>query len=310
MQTVNTPDFPLTCGVLGAGSIGAALARRLARLGHAVVAYDLDAGRVAALGDDGIVAAGSPRELAERADVVLLALPDSPQILECLDGPDGLEAGLRPGSAVLVTSTVEPATPRAPRRSASVRGVEVLDTPISGGPVAAEAGTLAIMVGAEPAVFTRWRPLLESLGGHVVHVGAVGDGEVAKLVNNLMGSVIAIGVAEGLALAAASGVDVDRVIDAVSSGSGGSWILREWIPRTVLADRSVTHFAVDLMCKDMGLVRRLAEDRGVQLEAGALAESVFTALRDAGHGGSDFSILAAVRAEDAGATLPERGAGG
>ena len=74
--------------------------------------------------------------------------------------------------------------------------------------MAAEAGTLAIMVGAEPAVFTRWRPLLESLGGHVVHVGAVGDGEVAKLVNNLMGSVIAMGVAEGLALAAASGVDV------------------------------------------------------------------------------------------------------
>jgi 3-hydroxyisobutyrate dehydrogenase-like beta-hydroxyacid dehydrogenase len=308
MQTVNSPDSPPACGVLGAGSIGAALATRLAGCGHAVAAYDLDAGRVAALAGGGVVAASSPRELAERSDVVLVALPDTPQILDSLEGEDGLEAGLRRGAALLLTSTVDPETPRALAARLAPRGVEVLDTPISGGPVAAEAGTLAIMVGADDAAFARRRPLLESLGAHVVHVGAIGDGEVAKLVNNLMGSVIAIGIAEGLALAAKAGVDVDRVIDAVSSGSGGSWILREWIPRTVLADRSVTHFAVDLMCKDMGLVGRFAEDLGVELEAGTLARSVFGALQDAGYGASDFSILAAIRAEAAGATLPERGA--
>jgi 3-hydroxyisobutyrate dehydrogenase-like beta-hydroxyacid dehydrogenase len=306
MQTVIANDAHPACGILGAGSIGAALARRLVRCGHTVAAYDLDAGRVAALAGAGVDAASSPRDLAERSDVVLVALPDTPQILESLDGADGLEAGLRHGAALLVTSTVDPQTPRALATRLAPRGVEVLDTPISGGPLAAEAGTLAIMVGADDAAFAHRRPLLEALGAHVVHVGAIGDGEVAKLVNNLMGSVIAIGIAEGLALAAKAGVDVDRVIDAVSAGSGSSWILQEWIPRTVLADRSVTHFAVDLMCKDMGLVGRFAEELGVELEAGRLARSVFGGLQDAGYGGSDFSILAALRAEAAGATLPER----
>ncbi|UGS33812.1 2-(hydroxymethyl)glutarate dehydrogenase [Capillimicrobium parvum] len=309
MQNMSDSTSRPACGVLGAGSIGAGLARRLAARGHEVWAYDLDAARVAQLAPAGVSTAGSARELAQRADVILLALPDTPHILGALDGDDGLEAGLRAGHAVLVTSTVDPATPRALAQRLAPLGVDVLDTPISGGPVAAEAGTLAIMVGAAPAAFDRLRPLLESLGAHVVHVGGVGDGEVAKLVNNLMGSVIAIGIAEGLALAAKSGVDVDRVIEAVSGGSGGSWILSEWIPRTVLADRGATHFAVDLMVKDMGLVRRLAEAEGVPLAAGALAERLFTELRDAGHGGSDFSILAAVQAQAAGADLPERGSG-
>jgi 3-hydroxyisobutyrate dehydrogenase-like beta-hydroxyacid dehydrogenase len=307
MQTVNTPDSRSPCGVVGAGSIGAALGRRLAACGHPVTAYDVDAARVAALADAGVRAAATPRALAQESDVVLLALPDTPQILAVLEGDDGLEAGLRQGAALLVTSTVDPSTPRELAERLAPHGVEVLDTPISGGPVAAEAGTLAIMAGASDEAFARLAPLLGQLGVHVVHVGPVGDGEVAKLVNNLMGSVIAIGIAEGLALAATSGVDVDRVIDAVAGGSGSSWILREWIPRTVLADRSQTHFAVDLMCKDMGLVARFAEREGVELEAGRLAGEVFDRLRTAGYGGSDFSILAAVRAEAAGAVLPERG---
>lgn len=299
------PSLP-ACGVLGLGAIGAAMARRLASAGHRVTGHDLDSSRARALAGAGVLEAASPRELAAAADVVVVALPDTPQILACLDGDDGLAAGLRPGAALVISSTVDPATPQALAERLGERGVDVLDAPISGGPVAAEAGTLAMMVGASPEAHARHAPLLGTLASHVVHVGPVGHGEVAKLVNNLMGSVIAVGVAEGLALAAASGADVDRVIEAVAGGSGGSWLLSEWFPRTVLADRSVTHFAIDLMCKDMGLVARLAADSGVRLAAGAAAADTFAELRDAGYGRSDFSILAALRAEEAGAELPER----
>lgn len=292
-----------TCGVVGAGSIGAAIAQRLASVGANVCAYDIDAPRVRALQVAGVSASDTPRQLAQRSQVVILTLPNTPQIEACLQGQDGLEAGLSPGSFVLLMSTVDPEAARALSERLHKRGVEMLDTPVSGGPVAARAGELTIMVGAEEQAFARCQPLLELLGSHVVHVGPVGDGETAKLVNNLMGAVIVLGIAEGLALAAKAGLDVERTRRAISGGSGASWILQEWLPRTILSDPSQTHFAVELMCKDMGLVRDLAESMEVPLEAGALARQTFERLRDAGDGGRDFSILLARTAEAIGANL-------
>ncbi len=301
---VQTDEFR-RCGVVGAGAIGGNLAARLAETGLEVSIYDLDAARAESLAASGVTAAGSARALAERSQVVLLALPDSPQVLACLDGEDGLEAGLRSGSAVLLMGTVDPETPVLLEQRLRPLGVEVLDAPVSGGPVAARRGELAIMVGASERAYARCRDVLERMG-RAVHVGEVGAGETTKLVNNLMGAVIAVGIAEGLALAAKSGIDVERAREAIAGGSGGSWILSEWLPRTVLSDPDATHFAIDLMCKDMRLVRELAERLEVPLQAGALAERTFTELRDAGDGGRDFSILVKRRAEAVGASLDGR----
>ncbi|HEY8581551.1 MAG TPA: NAD(P)-dependent oxidoreductase [Capillimicrobium sp.] len=291
-------------GIVGAGAIGAGAARRLAATGHPVTAFDLDEARVAALAGAGVAAAGSGRELAAGADVVLLTLPDTPHVEAAVEGDDGLAAGLRPGTTVLLMSTVDPETPRRLAERLGPLGVAVLDSPLSGGPVAAEAGALTLMVGGDDDAFAAARPVLDALGDRVVHIGPVGSGEVAKLVNNLMGAVIAVGIAEGLAVAAKAGVDVERVREAVAGGSGGSWILSEWLPRTVLTAERPTHFAIDLMCKDMRLVRELAGGLGVEIDAGALAERTFEELRRDGLGDQDFSILAAVRAEQAGARLP------
>lgn len=303
MQTnVRNVEIP-ACGVVGTGSIGASVAQRLASLGTSVCAYDIDAARVKALESAGVSAASTARELAERSDVVILTLPNTPEIDSCMQGPDGLAAGLKSGSHVLLMSTVDPEAARALADRLRALGVEMLDTPVSGGPVAAIAGELTIMVGAGDQDYERCRPVLEAIGNHVVHVGPVGDGETAKLVNNLMGAVIVLGIAEGLALAAKAGLDVERTRRAISGGSGASWILQEWLPRTILSDPDQTHFAVDLMCKDMGLVRDLAESMEVPLEAGALAKQTFERLRDSGDGGRDFSILLARTAEAIGASL-------
>jgi 2-hydroxy-3-oxopropionate reductase len=290
------------CGVVGVGALGAAIAERLAERGLPVCAYDIDPGRVAALERFGVEAARSTRELAERSDVVLLLLPDTPEIIEALEGPDGLEAGLSPGSAVLLASTVTPSTPQGLAGRLEPAGVELLDTPVSGGPVAAREGSLAIMVGGSDAGYERARPLLEAIG-KPVHVGPVGHGEIAKLANNLMGSVIVLGIAEGLALAAKAGADLDKVREAIAAGSGSSWLLEEWMPRTVLAGNDETHFAVRLMAKDMRLVGEYADQLGVPHDAGELARQTFDRVQEEGHGDRDFSVLVALRAAEAGAPL-------
>jgi 3-hydroxyisobutyrate dehydrogenase-like beta-hydroxyacid dehydrogenase len=300
----------LSCGVVGVGSLGAAIAERLAGQGFAVTAYDLDRARVDALAGSGVTRAESPRALAAACDVVLLLLPDTPDILACLDGDGdgdgdgeaGLAAGLRAGSALLIVSTVDPETPRQLAERLKPAGVSVLDTPVSGGPVVARQGELTIMVGADSDAYTQCRPVLEAIG-RPVHVGPVGHGEIAKLANNLMGSVIAVGIAEGLTLAAKSGADVDKVREAIAGGSGSSWILTDWIPRTVLAGKIEADFAVRLMAKDMRLVQEYAARLGVSAPAGRLAQETFNDLRDRGYGDRDFSVLVETSADAAGVPL-------
>lgn len=291
------------CGVLGVGALGAVIAARLASQGLVVAAYDLDPERVAGLADAGVTAAQSPRDLAEHSDTVLVALPDTPEIEAALHGEDGLEAGLRAGAALLLVSTVKPATAQDLARRLASRHVDVLDTPVSGGPVAARDGVLAIMAGGSEAAYDRCLPVLERLG-HPVHVGPIGHGEIAKLANNLMGAVIAIGIAEGLTVAAKAGADLDKVREAIAAGSGASWILNDWLPRTVLAGRLDADFAVELMVKDMDVVDDYARELGVPLHAAELARETFTALRDAGHGRQDFSVIVATSAAEAGVPLP------
>lgn len=287
----------LACGVVGAGAIGRGFAVSLARAGFPVEVYDIDS---TAAESTGAPVAESLEALARRADVVLLALPDTPQIEDALAG--GLEHGLRPGSVLIVTSTVSPQTPV--ELEARLTGVHVLDAPVSGGPVKAAAGELAIMVGGPAEVFERCRPVLRALSGHLVHVGPTGHGELAKLVNNLMGAVIVSGIAEGLTLAAKAGADVPTVCEAIAGGSGSSWILREWIPETVFRGDYARRFSLDLMLKDLGLIEALAGPLGVPTPALDVAAARFERAVAEGYGGSDFSLIVALSARDAGAELP------
>jgi 3-hydroxyisobutyrate dehydrogenase-like beta-hydroxyacid dehydrogenase len=290
------------CGVIGVGAIGRGFVTSLVRAGFPVTVYDLDPDAALAAAAAGAARASSLAELGQAADVVLLALPDTPEIEAALE--DGLKAGLRPGSTVVVTSTVSPVTPVELERRLAPAGVDVLDAPVSGGPVKAAAGELTIMVGGPEAVFERRRPVLEALASHLVYVGPTGQGELAKLVNNLMGAVIVLGIAEGLSLAARAGADVERVCDAVAGGSGSSWILREWIPETVFRGDYERRFSLDLMRKDMGLIAGLAAGLGVPVPALELASSTFERATAAGYGNHDFSVVVALHAQASGTELP------
>lgn len=290
------------CGVVGVGTLGRCFADRLRAAGHEVLVHDSAEEARAWAQIAGIDSTPTPRELAAVCDVVLLAVPDTPEIMATLDGPDGLEAGLRPGSALLVLSTVAPETPRRLAERLRPRGIAVVDAPVSGGPEAAARGTLAIMVGAGSEDFRLVRPVLGALGEHVVHVGPVGHGELAKLVNNLMGAVIAVAIAEGLTVAAKAGLDVERTCRALAGGSGGSWILANWIPETALRGDYRRRFGVELMCKDLALISDLAASLGVEVAALELARATFEEARRDGHGDEDFSVVVRRAAEQAGSS--------
>jgi len=294
------------CGVIGVGALGRGFVARLLETGHPVTVFDLDEESREWAALRGASAAGSPRNVAEHTDVIVLTLPDTPEILAVVAGENGLGAGLRSGSTVVVASTVAPETPVELERRLSPLGVGVVDAPVSGGPSRAAAGTLAIMCGGSTETVEACRPVLERLG-HVVHVGPVGHGEIAKLVNNLMGSVIVLGISEGLALAAKSGVDLGRVCEAVERGSGGSWILSEWIPETVLQGDYERRFSAGLMCKDLRLIEHLAAQVQVPIAACELARKRFERMVEAGHGDRDFSYLVALESEAAGASVGPAG---
>jgi 2-hydroxy-3-oxopropionate reductase len=256
-------------------------------------AVDALAGAVSAGGTP----AASASELAAASDVLLLVLPDSPQIFEVIDE---IADELAPGTVVLIISTVSPETPVELGRLLEPLGVQVLDCPISGGPGRAESGDLAVMVGGDEGVFERIRPVLAAIGSRVVHIGPLGHGQIAKLANNLMGGVIIEGIAEGLAFAAKAGADVKRVAEAIGGGSGSSWILREWVPETVFAGDYARRFSLDLMCKDMGIISALADELGVEVPAAEVARAAFERAVAEGFGSDDFSRAIQLHAERAG----------
>ena len=278
-------------GVVGVGALGRAFATRLHVAGFRVAVYDpSDEARTWAR-VEGLDVAATPRELASRCATVLLAVPDTPEIFEALDGPDGLAGGLRPGTTVVVMSTVSPDTPLELGGRLKAQGVGVVDAPVSGGPDAAAEGALAIMVGGDDADVAAVRPVLAALGSHVVHVGPAGHGELAKLVNNLVGAAIAVATAEGLALAARAGLDIERTREAIAGGSGGSWILEHWLSATAFRGDYRRRFGIDLMCKDLGLIADLATRLDVDTPALRLARATFEEARLDGHGNDDFSIV-------------------
>src|SRR4051812_47659936 len=202
--------------VVGLGTMGAPIARNVAAAGHDVVGFDLDAERAQSLG---LAAAPSPGEAAAGADVVLLSLP-SPRAVEDVARAAG--AAVPRGAAVVDMSTSPPELARRLASELEPAGVDVLDAPVSGGPRGAEGATPTIMVGGRSEAFERVRPLLEALGSRVVHVGAHGAGQAAKLCNNLIAGVTMVAAAEACAIAEREGLDPATLYGLLTSSTSDS----------------------------------------------------------------------------------------
>jgi 3-hydroxyisobutyrate dehydrogenase-like beta-hydroxyacid dehydrogenase len=248
-------------GFVGAGLMGAPMVRRLIEAGHDVTVSSRDPARLAGTGWRVV---GSPEEAADGAEVVCSIVPDSPEVTAVVDSVLKTAAA---GTVIVEMSTISPVTARDLAARCSDAGVDYLDCPVSGGPVGAEAGTLAIWVGGDAAAMERARPVLEVLGraDRLRHCGAVGSGLAVKLANNFLGAVNAAASAEALALAREAGVDPALVAEAVGDGTGANWQLANLFPRKVLRGDFEPGFRITHMAKDLRIAAEVAAEYGLEL---------------------------------------------
>ncbi len=272
-----------TVGFIGLGHMGKPMARNLLRAGYPLVAHNRSRAPVDELAREGAQPAASAREAAERSDVVITMLPDSPDVELVALGPGGIIEGAHEGLIVIDMSTILPRASREIAARLRHRGVAMLDAPVSGGPQGAQAGTLSIMVGGPRDVFEKSRPILEAMGRKIVHFGDNGQGEMAKLCNQVACVLNLLGVVETLVLARKAGLDLERVIEAVGAGAGTSWILLNQGPNMV-ARNFAPGFFIRLQQKDLRLVLQSAEELRLPLPGTALVQQLFRALEASGEG--------------------------
>jgi 3-hydroxyisobutyrate dehydrogenase-like beta-hydroxyacid dehydrogenase len=246
-------------GFVGLGQMGSRMARRLLDAGHQVCAYDLDAAAVEALAGHGATPAGSLADLAAASDVVLLSLPTPQVAREVVLGPSGLLAA--GGFDCLIDhSTTGLEVAREIAAGAAASGVEMVDAPVSGGVRGAEQGTLAIMVSAPDDVVARRRHVLEAVGSRIFHVGAEpGQGQVIKLVNNLISAAAMVATAEGMVLGVKAGLDPAVMLDVLNASTARNSHTEDKFPRYVLPRTFDFGFTIGLLHKDVRLALQMAE---------------------------------------------------
>lgn len=247
-------------GFIGVGIMGGGMAANLLAAGRALSVFDIDATRVAPLGDAGAIAAASVTEAAHQADVVMLSLPNAAAVETV--AAEALSAMPR-GSVLIDLSTSPPSLARTLAEQAAERGITFLDAPVSGGQRGARNGTLSVIVGGEHAVFERVRGLFDDIGANVYHMGDVGAGQTAKLVNNMMAFTSMWSLVEGLALGTKAGVDPNLLREVVSNSSGSTTVWRSGTA-AILKDRLAPTFDLRLVKKDLQLALDLAEELGVE----------------------------------------------
>lgn len=282
---------------VGLGNMGGPMAANLLKAGHAVTVFDLVPEAVKELTDQGATSAESAVEAAKNVDFVVTMLPAGKHVEAVYTGEDGLLNNVAPGTVLLDSSTIDVATVRKVAAEANEKGVEVMDTPVSGGVAAAAAGTLAFMCGGSEATFAKAKPILEGMGKNIFHAGDHGAGQVAKICNNMLLSVLMTGTAEALQLGVDNGLDPAKLSEIMLASSGRNWTLEVYnpypgvMPNAPASNDYKPGFMVDLMCKDLGLALETAAQSGSNTPMGKQAQELYNAHQEAGNGKMDFSSI-------------------
>ena len=272
----------MNVGMIGLGGMGRPVAECILKAGFGLAVADLREEAVRDLVNLGARAAGTPREVASAADIVVASLPSNEASEEVALGEDGVLAGAKSGDIYIDTSTISPSIITSIARQFSRRGVEVLDAPVSGGMLQRKEGTLTVMVGGEASTVARAMPVLEAFGSRIIHAGGVGSGAVAKLVNNLTMASNAVAAMEALVLGVKAGLDVETLRDVVSASSGASSSF-DFLVELVLtqsaepAAGSLASRSMRTVIKDVKLAAGLAEELSVPLFHGSATAQAWLA---------------------------------
>ena len=272
-------------GIVGTGIMGAPMARNALRAGYQVTVTNRTLARAEALRTDGATVVATPREVAERSDLVVTMVVDSPDVEQVLFGPDGVANGAHDGMLAIDMSTISPAKTRefAERGAANRPPFRTLDAPVSGGEIGAIEARLSIMIGGDPADVQRAMPLFQALGKTIVHIGDHGAGQACKLANQIAVALNNLGVSEALVFAASQGIDLEKVRQVIAGGAGSSWAMQNYAPKMLAGDFR-PGFMVDLQQKDLSLVLGDADAAHLALPGTALTHHLYNALQASGEG--------------------------
>jgi 2-hydroxy-3-oxopropionate reductase len=286
-------------GFIGLGIMGKPMAKNLLEAGHELVVYNRTREKAEELASEGATVAGSPKEVAERSDVIITMLPDSPQVAEVLAGENGVLEGIREGALIVDMSTISPVVTEELSEKAKEKGASMLDAPVSGGDVGAIEGTLAIMVGGSEEDFERALPLFEVMGGTVTHVGPSGTGQVVKAANQIVVALTIEAVSEALVLGSKGGVAPEKILDVLGGGLAGNKVME--LKREKLLGHSFDPgFRIELHHKDLGIALAAGREYGVTLPVTAIVDQMLETLKMRGKGDRDHSAILTLIEESSG----------
>lgn len=279
-----------TVGYIGLGIMGKPMAGHILEEGYKLVVHNRSRGSVNELVGRGAIEAHTPAEVAGQVDVIFTNLPDSPDVEQVALGEGGIIEGAHQGLIYIDHSTIKPASTRKVGKQLAEKGVAMLDAPVSGGDVGAINGTLTIMVGGASDTLDWVMPILKTVGKTIVHVGELGDGQIAKAANQIMVAAQMVAMGELLIFAKKSGAEPEKVIRAIRGGAAGCWTLDNK-PKRLFAGNRNPGFKAYMQAKDLGIVIDTAREYGIPLPSTALNAQLFNAMIEMGMGDLDNSAV-------------------
>ena len=291
-------------GFIGVGNMGGPMCRNIIkRSNHQVTVFDLNAAAVKTCTDLGATAAKSIAEVTKGADVVMTSLPMPKDVEAVTLGDGGILANIAKSQTYIDLSTNAPSMVKKIGAAMAAKGIAMLDAPVSGGTVGAEAATIAIMVGGDRKAFDDALPVLQSFSANVIHMGPLGSGTVAKLCNNMMAFCNAAAASEALMLGVTAGLDPAKLVQVIASSSGNSSIFKAFSERALSGKFSPPSFALNLAHKDLHLAMELADELDVPLPLGSATHNLQRMARKMGMGGADSSTILSVYEKTLGKTV-------
>jgi 3-hydroxyisobutyrate dehydrogenase-like beta-hydroxyacid dehydrogenase len=279
-------------GFIGVGNMGGPMCRNIIkRSNHQVTVFDLNPAALKTCTDLGGTAAKSVAEATKGADIVMTSLPMPKDVEKVAMGDGGILANIGKGQTFIDLSTNAPSMVKKIGAAFADKGIPMLDAPVSGGTTGAEAATIAIMVGGDEKVFNDALPVLQSFSGNVIHMGGLGSGTVAKLVNNMLSFCNMAALCEGMMLGTGYGLDPEKLLHVIANASGNSNAIKNFTLRALKGHYSPPSFALDLAYKDLHLALELGDELGVPLQQGASTHNLQRLAKGMGWGPDDSSSV-------------------
>ncbi len=284
----------LKLGVIGVGIMGSAIARKLLSAGYSPTVYDIRPAPMKKLIKLGVTASESPCEVAKKTDIIFIAVPDSPDVEEVMLGKSGVIEGAREGLTVIVTSNISPLVIQQVAEKARNKGVRMLDAGLTGGEKGAREGTLAIFVGGKETLFKECLPILKILGDKLFYIGPTGCGLTLKMVNNLMAYINLQALCEGLILGMKSGLEPEKMIEALNAGSFNSNVMNGFSERILQRRFKPPSAKLSNAHKTLRIILDMASQADLPLPAGSTVYQLMTSMKATGKGNLDMSALITV----------------